>query len=131
MVGLTGVTDNLGNTFVMAKMMTSKFPMLVILTEVAAQLRVRDLEPGLHWAPREQNEEADALTNGQFHAFNSKLQIPVIVEELVWLVLPAMLSASEAIYEDIARAKVSAPARGKVSHVRVRPADKLRVRDPW
>ena len=112
-------------------MMTSKFPMLVILTEVAAQLRARDLELGLHWAPREQNEEADALTNGQFHAFNPGLRIPVVIEELDWLVLPAMLSASESIYEDIAKTKVSSQARGNYVHKKVRPADKLRARDPW
>ena len=111
--------------------MTSKFPMLVILTEVAAQLRARELELGLRWAPREQNEEADALTNGQFHAFNPELRIPVVIEELDWMVLLAMLSASEAIYGEIAQAKVSAQVRGKVLHKKVRPADKLRVRDPW
>ena len=49
--------------------MTTKFPMLVILGELAAQLRALNAELSLEWVPRLQNEEADALTNGDFSAF--------------------------------------------------------------
>ena len=128
-VGLSGVTDNLGNTFVLSKMMTSKFPMVVILTEVAAQLRARDLELGLHWAPREQNEEAYALTNEEFGGFSPARRIAVDLGAIRWIVLPDMLKAAEDIYHEVSALKgvrVEGPAVRKT-----RPQDKLRVRDPW
>ena len=65
-VVLQGITDNLGNTFMVSKLMTSKFPLVVILAEVVAQLRTRSMVLNLGWVPRDQNEEADALTNGDF-----------------------------------------------------------------
>ena len=59
--------------------MTSKFPSLVILTEFAAQLKSRHAELDLAWVPRDQNEEADALTNGDYSAFNPSLRIDIDV----------------------------------------------------
>ena len=129
MVGLSGVTDNLGSTFVLARMMSSKFPLVVILTEVAAQLRARGLELGLQWAPREQNEEADALTNGDFSLFDPRRRVEVNLHAVAWEVLPGMLKASEEIHSAIQRAKLEkpAPAQGR----KARPEEKLRARDPW
>ena len=43
--------------------MSSKFPLVVILTEMAVQLQSRKLELDLDWIPRNQNKEADAITN--------------------------------------------------------------------
>jgi hypothetical protein len=60
-VVLQGITDNLGNTFAVSKLMSSKFSLVVILAEVAAQLRSRSMVLSLGWTPRDQNEEADAL----------------------------------------------------------------------
>ena len=128
-VGLSGLTENLGNTFVLAKMMSSKFPLVVILTEVAAQLRARGLELGLHWAPREQNEEADALTNGDFSLFDPHHRVEVNQSAVEWEVLPGMLKASEDIYAAIQKAKLEKPALPPSR--RIRPEDKLRARDPW
>ena len=61
---LRGVTDSLSNTFVLSRMMTSKFPLVVILGELAAQMRAKDMELGLEWVARSQNKEADSLTKG-------------------------------------------------------------------
>ena len=35
---LQGLTDNLGNTFALTRLMSSKFPLIVIMGELAAQL---------------------------------------------------------------------------------------------
>lgn len=138
-VTLSGVTDNLGNAFVLARMMTSKFPSLVILTELAAQLRQRELELTLGWVPRDQNEEADALTNGDYKDFDPAGRVKVVLEDLPWIVLPDMMRMSEEIYgivketrekgsESAARAGAAGTGAGAA---RRRPEDKLRVRDPW
>ena len=65
-VRLAGIKGNLGNTFAVSKMMTSKFPLVVILSELAIQMRDRGMILDLEWTPRDQNEEADALTSGDF-----------------------------------------------------------------
>ncbi len=107
---LQGVTDNLGNTFAVSKLMTSKSPLAVISAELAAQLRTRSMALNLGWVPRDQNEEADALTNGDFASFDVKLRTNVNVTEISWLILPRMLEVAEQIYEQVRRAKRGGPA---------------------
>ena len=51
---ISGLTDNSGNTSALARLMSSKFPLIVILTEFAAQLRSRGMDLELEWIPRNQ-----------------------------------------------------------------------------
>ena len=124
---LQGVTDNLGNTFCVTKLMTSKFPLVIILAELAVQLRTRGMGLRLHWAPRDQNEEADALTNEEFSAFAPENRVHIEVESLPWLVLPKMSAAAEEIYT-VAKERRSG---GATSAPPAPKAPKLRERDPW
>ena len=96
----------MGNTFAVSKLMSSKFPLVVILAEVAAQLRSRSMVLILGWTPRDQNEEADALTNGDFAAFDKKRRIEVDVSKVKWLILPRMLEVSQHIYDRVRIAKM-------------------------
>ena len=130
-IRLQGITDNQGNSFAVTKLMSSKFPLVVILAEVAAQLRQRSMALSLGWAPRDQNEEADALTNGDFSQFSPSNRVNVVVGEVKWLILPKMLQIASDIYEDVTRRKASreqpplpAPASKKAKGC-------LRQRDPW
>ena len=127
-ITLNGVTDNAGNAHVVTKMMTSKFPLVVILAELSVQLRARSMALRLGWAPRDQNEEADALTNLEFSSFAPGRRVDIDLGRMEWLILPEMMAAAEGIYET-AKAARSSPA------VAVdRPAGKkrkLRERDPW
>ena len=96
-----GITDNLGNTFAVSKLMSSKFPLVVILAEVAAQLKSRSMVLSLGWTPRDQNEEADALTNGDFASFDMSRRVDVDVSKVGWLIIPRMLKAAQQIYERV------------------------------
>jgi hypothetical protein len=130
-VRLQGVTDNLGNTFVLTKLMSSKFPLVIVLAELSAQLRSRGMSLGLEWAPRDQNEEADALTNNDFAAFNPALRVDVEVDKINWLILPKMLEVASSIYERVQEAKAT---RAKAVVPAAPPSFKgksLRQRDPW
>ena len=49
---LSGQTDNIGNVSVLSRLMSSKFPLVVILTELAERFRQWDLDLGLDWIPR-------------------------------------------------------------------------------
>lgn len=71
-VKISGTIDNQGNSWILSRLMCTEFPLILILGVLATQLRERNLGLQLEWEPREQNEEADALTNGGFNAFDSK-----------------------------------------------------------
>ena len=114
--------------------MTSKFPSVVILTELAAQLKQRKLDLSLGWVPRDQNEEADALTNQDYSAFDMNLRVDVAPGKIKWILLPRMLAVAEELYEQVRRlrSKVPAGAPGASSaRGSTRPEDKLPARDPW
>ena len=97
-MAMTGMTDNAGNQFALARLMSSKFPLIIILTELAAQMRERRLELALEWIPRGQNEEADALTNDRLDAFDATKEVRITLEELPWIVLPTMLKIADHLY---------------------------------
>ena len=69
-ITITGATDNRGNSQVLGRLMSSKFPLVVVLAELAAQLKKRCLRLDLQWVPRDENEEADGLTNLDFSGFD-------------------------------------------------------------
>ena len=125
------MTDNLGNSFALTKLMSSKSPLAIILAEVAAQLRSRSMVLNLGWTPCDQNEEADALTNGDCSQFNSTNRVNVVVEDVSWLVLPRMMQVATDIYAEVQRRKASRDC----CPVQAPPAKKakggLRQRDPW
>ena len=136
-VQLTGLTDNAGNVSALSRLMSSKFPLVVILTELAAQMRQRRLELDLAWIPRNQNEEADALTNGKFETFDANLRVNINLEKVKFLVLNKMMAVADDLYEQV-RTRRSTTARtpqpplpsgmGAERKGRKRP---LRERDPW
>ena len=104
---LGGTTDNRGNSFASAKLMTTKFPLVVLLMELAAQCHQRNIKLNLHWAPREQNCEADELSEGIFRRFDLKNRVEVKVESLDFLVLREMMAEGEALYEGLATLKAT------------------------
>ena len=52
-----------GNEAVLNRLMTSKFPLVVILTELAEQFQQGEFGHDTHLRAEGQNELADALTN--------------------------------------------------------------------
>jgi hypothetical protein len=135
-IGLTGLTDNLGNTFAVSRLMTSKFPSVVILAELAEQLKRRQTERSLLWVPRDQNEEADELTNEEFGRFQQDLRVDIIFEKVEWIVLDKMMVAAEAIYGVVKAARglregMAGGSAGGGARGRRRPGERLRTRDPW
>ena len=63
---VSGGTDNKGNGHVVAKLMTTTFPLGAILMELSAQLELRGMLLDLAWAKREENVLADKVSNGFF-----------------------------------------------------------------
>ena len=128
-ISLTGHTDNSGNVFALNRLMTSKFPLVVVLTELSAQMRAKRLDLELLWIPRNQNEEADAITNGHTDIFLPSREIKVEVDNLPFLVLGKMVSVADHLYEQVRcrrASKTCAANLGKPG--KARP---LKERDPW
>ncbi len=69
-IPISAGTDNQGNDYLVRKMLTTKFPLCLVAMELASQLTARHLDLRLAWRRRDTNEEADALTNEEFGAFD-------------------------------------------------------------
>ena len=87
------------------------------------------MELSLRWAPREQNEEADALTNEDFTAFDPGRRVVVDLQKIQWLVLNDMMAVSENLYSEVRRQREAKP-RG-LGNLQKAKGGSLRVRDPW
>ena len=129
-------TDNQGNTYLLDKLMTTKFPLGVILMELSMQLRLRRACLHARWLPRLQNEEADALTNGDYRHFDLAKRIPVVLESLDFRVMSQLFAVSEDYEKELAMNKAAqkearlADPSGK-REGRVRKGPTLGERDPW
>ena len=79
---LSGTTDNLGNCYVIKRLMTTKRPLGPLVMQLASDLYERQLWLSLRWTPRERNAEADALTNEDFARFDPGLRVPLKWEDV-------------------------------------------------
>ena len=60
---LTSETDNLGNSHAVSKLMTTRFPLVAFLAELAVQVHSKRASLDVAWVPRMQNLESDELSN--------------------------------------------------------------------
>ena len=127
-MAIQGIADNAGNTFAVTRLMSSKFPLIVILAELAMQLRRRAVSLDLQWVPRDQNEEADALTNGAYGSFDPRRRLPIDPAKIEWLALPRLLEVSEVLCKDIQELKAAKGAAKAAPH---RRAPGFRQANPW
>ena len=125
---LTAYTDNLVNSYVLDRFMSTSFPLSVVLMELAMQMQLMQLEMELQWIPREQNVEADALTNLEFEAFDPSKRIAVQLENLDFRILPELMQLAAKVDEEIVLKKSS---KEKEKPAKPDPSKKLRVSQPW
>ena len=129
----TGATDNQGNSSIVNKMLTSKFPLSVVLMQLSTLLEQRGCWLGLNWICRDSNTEADALTNEEFGGFSLANRV-----EVKWLpdsfdVMRTLLPAGAALFTECKRAREEEPhsVREPKRTVRLRRDQRLRVTHPW
>ena len=130
---ITAFTDNQGNGYLLDSLMTTRHPLCLWLMELSLQMRLRNLALNLEWVPRLQNQEADALTNGDFTGFSEENRILVDLAALPLQVVPALLPVAEAFYHGLEEKRTAAKAAGTSRAVKARKTFKepLRFRDPW
>ena len=133
-VTLTAGGDNRSNGFSLDRMASTKFPLYPILMEIAEQQRCRNLVLSVAWRPRDENEEADALTNQAFQAFDPAKRIDIAWKDLRFFVLPDLVGRALQHFEDMRETRRSERKRasGEPPKASVKPARAcLRERDPW
>ena len=108
---LSGATDNLGNRFAVSKLMTTKFPLCAAMMQLSSTLAARNQRMKLSWTPREQNYEADELSNGIIHRFSKRNEVDAekILSELK--VFNKMVKYGRKLYEEISDKREDARKR--------------------
>ena len=76
-ISVTASGDNQSTGFILDKFSSSKYPMYLVLMELREQMRLRNMIFSIAWRPRDENEEADALTNEVFTGFDPGLRVPL------------------------------------------------------
>ena len=130
-LALTASGDNQSNGFSLDKLSSTKYPLYLVLMEVAEQLRRRRVLLHLSWRPRDENIEADALTNDEFGGFDSRLRVEVEWDKLGFLVLPRLTEMAEEYFEGVHAVKRAAKAKGHVNKALKVKRARLRETDPW
>ncbi|CAJ1332305.1 unnamed protein product [Effrenium voratum] len=129
-----GFTDSLVNTHVIDHYMSTAFPLSVVLMELAVQLGELGTTLQLGWTPREQNEEADALTNLDFTLFNPDLRVQLELDELGFKVIPKIMEAATQLDSEI-RLEKDKKKKGKEHHdknLAKKPQKaEMRWKEPW
>jgi hypothetical protein len=129
-------TDNQGNRFVLNRLMTTKCPLLAFVCELSALMEERSCLVDLSWVPRDQNEEADAITNGDVRDFCRSKEVQVDLQSLNFLVLDKLLDLGDTFYTEVQAEKEKAKAvmaahRDKPTWEKRSRKVSLKAADPW
>jgi hypothetical protein len=125
-------TDNQGNSFLVDRLMTTKYPLGIILVELCHQLAIRRAALRARWVPRLENEEADALTNSDFRHFTPSKRIEVDLAKLPFGVLPKLLENGEDYIKELEALRLEkAKAHDCVAKRRRIKGESLRDTQPW
>ena len=122
-------TDNQGNSFLLDRLLTTKFPLGIILMQLAHEMRRRRLLLGARWLPRLQNQEADDLTNDEFHHFSPKRRIPVDLGKLGFELMDSLFESGDEYVAELEKVRTAMKLRASEKDARRRKP--LRESDPW
>ena len=103
LIKLAGETDNKGNAHVVAKLLTTKFPLCVTLMQLSHDMGERGVDLDLMWIPREENTLADALSNGEIGAMDPGLRRRFDIQSLERL--NHLLQVGKELYDKVAEVK--------------------------
>ena len=103
--------------------------------ELACQAGRKRASMRARWIPRLQNEEADALTNSEFHHFKEANRIEVDLGKLKFLVMDSLFELGEEYEAELAALKAAEKRKtdehGKTPGKRRRKGPGIRETRPW
>ena len=103
-----GKTDNLGNSYAVAKWMSTKFPLTVLVMELSESLRLGNCCLTLDWLRRDKNQLADDLPNMKFDSFDLNQRVLWKPFEQSWHVLSDFLVHANEFHEEMRKRKSEA-----------------------
>ena len=123
----------MGNTYLLDRLLTTKYPLGVVLMEVAHQSRRKGLALRANGVPRLENQEADDLTNLEFKSFDASRRIDVDLEKLEFGVLKQLFEVGDSYVTELDELKAQAKTQKveRAGRKRKLAGDSLRERDPW
>ena len=132
-ISVTASGDNQSTGFILDKLSSTKYPMYLVLMELSEQMRLRNIIFSIAWRPRDENEEADALTNEVFTGFDSGLRVLLQWDKLEFLVLPHLTEVAEAHFKALQELKTDArrACLGEQDASLQQKRRRLRETDPW
>ncbi len=128
---LPGFTDNASNTFSLARLMTTKYPLLIVIMEIAIQSEARNLVLDLEWVPRDSNEEADALSRGDTTGFDPAHRVTLDLENLPLQVMNDMMKQGQELQALKQQRRAETHAPHTEARRASRPEQRLKTREPW
>ena len=104
--------------------------------KLAVQVGMRGAVLRADWIPRLENEEADALTNWEFHHINPANRVEVDLDKLSFKVMNILLEAGEDYVTEVNALKAKDRLRreaekGQGVKSRKAKGQTLGARDPW
>ena len=105
---IRGKTDNLGNSYAVAKWMSTKFPLTVLVMELSESLRLGNCCLTLDWLRRDKNQLADDLSNMKFDSFDLNQRVLWKPFEQSWHVLSDFLVHANESHEEMRKRKSEA-----------------------
>ena len=121
-----GGTDNRSNPQAEAKGSSTKWPLMGLLMQMSETLLHSNLRVKLQWRPREENTEADDLTNGDFSKFDMSLRRPVSFSDLKLDLFEELM----ACYDEYEASKVALRERNPIRE-KASIKQKLAEKTPW
>jgi hypothetical protein len=122
-------TENQGNSFLLDRLLTTKYPLGVVLMQLAHEMRRRRLLLRARWLPRLQNQEADDLTNDELHHFNPKKRIPVDLGNLGFELMDGLFESGDEYVAELEKVRSAMKLRASEKDSRRRKP--LRESDLW
>ena len=113
----------------MDRLLTTKYPLGVILMQLAHEMRRRRLLLRARWLPRLQNQEADDLTNDEFHHFDPRMRIPVDLGNLGFELMDSLFASGDEYVAELDKVRSAMKLRAADKESRRRKP--LRESDPW
>jgi hypothetical protein len=132
-IRLSAATDNRGNGYMIDKMMTTAYPSCCVLIQLADYCQREGLALSLDWVPRDDNVEADALTNMDLAMFDPLKERKVELGDLDMGLMDKLLIRGKELYKEVRELKDlrKNATEAILSGRRVKRRKKLRIRAPW
>eukprot|EP00438_Fugacium_kawagutii_P019241 Skav234689 [mRNA] locus=scaffold3643:121276:121746:- [translate_table: standard] len=135
---LSGITDNAGNSHVLRKFGSSKYPLSIVVMELACQLDRLEVDLELGWVPRAQNYQADDLTNEKFDEFTEENRIEVDFKNLPFIVMGKLMEEAGKLDSELKLHKTSKEAKSdafkdekKKLPTKKSKKGEMKWKDPW